>query len=53
MSTPQTVRVCRDTHSTEEKELGLPPLNISVFGQTEKNLPGNYVLCGVWEIEAR
>lgn len=41
MSMPQTVSVPRgDTQSTEEKELGLPSLNISVFSKQE-TLPGN------------
>lgn len=37
MSMPQTVRVCHEeTHSTEEKELGLPALNTSVFSIQKK-----------------
>lgn len=37
MSMPQTVRVCHEeTQSTEEKELGLPSLNISLFSK-QKN----------------
>lgn len=49
MSMPQTVRVCHEeTQRTQEKELGLPPLNISVLGkQKKKKWPGNYVLRGV------
>lgn len=54
MSMPQPVGVCHEeTHGTEETEPGLPSLNISVLSKQKKKLPGNYVLCGVWEIIAR